>query len=469
MSRKKNQKVIKIKPRQSRFLGILFCIFAVYLLVLFIQSLTREHVSIYEVSQKQIADNENLRGIILRDEEVVTAKKSGYVNYYVGEGSRLAATTTVYSIDENGSAAQEAEAVDTADVTLSEDDTRSIRSDIANFRNNFSLSDYSSIVNFRYNVENTLLELSDINLAKNLSKIKKESGDSDSFSLVKAKQTGIISFCSDGLENLQIDEITQDYFKEMTDQWEQLRTGKSVKKGSAVYRVVKSEKWSLIVSLTKEQFQKLSQKEQVTVKIKKDSILLTPTVRTFTSDGNYYANLIFDKYMIHYLNNRYLDIEIQFNNAEGLKIPVASILKKKCYVIPENYITQGDGTSTSNKKGVVALTYTKSGQEQLDFIPVEIYWKDEDGNVYIDANLFDTGTTIINESGGTDKKLSVTQVEELEGVYNCNQGYCVFKYIHKLYENQEYAIIEKGNSYSLSSFDHIILNPDIINENDIIY
>lgn len=469
MSRRRNQKVVKMKRRHSYLMGILLCVFAVYLLVLFIQSFTREHVSIYEVNQKQIADNENLRGIILRDEEVVTAKKSGYVNYYVGEGSRLAATTTVYSIDENGNVAQEAETVDTSEVTLSEDDTRNIRSDITNFRNNFSLSDYSGIVNFRYNVENTLLELSDINLAKNLSRIKKKSGASASFSLVKAKQTGIISFCSDGLEDLQIDKITPEYFKEMTDQWEQLRTGKSVEAGSPVYRVVKSEKWSVVVSLSKEQYQKLVQKEQVVVKIKKDNSVLTPTVRTFTSDGNYYANLVFDKYMIHYLNNRYLDIEIQFNNAEGLKIPVSSIVKKKCYVIPYEYITEGDGTSTSNKKGVAAISYAKSGQEQLDFIPAEIYWKDEDGNAYIDANLFDIGTTIINENAGTGKKMQVTQVEELEGVYNCNQGYCIFKYINKLYENQEYAIVEKGNVYSLSNFDHIILNPDIINENDIIY
>ena len=141
MSRRKNQKVVKMKRRQSYFMGIFLCVFAVYLVVLFVQSLTREHVSIYEVTQKQLADNENLRGIILRDEEVVTTNQSGYLNYYVGEGSRLATTSTVYSINESGSAAQEAEAVDTADVTLSEEDTQSIRTNISSFRNHFSLSD----------------------------------------------------------------------------------------------------------------------------------------------------------------------------------------------------------------------------------------------------------------------------------------------------------------------------------------
>lgn len=469
MNRRKNQKVVKMKRRNSYLTGTFLCIFAIYVLVLFIQSFTKEHVSIYEVNQNQLADNENLRGMILRDEEIITATDSGYINYYVGEGSRLAATTTVYSVDEFGDATQETAAMDTTNVTLSEDDTRKLRGDIANFRNHFNLSDYSGIVNFHYNIENTLLELSDINLAQNLSKLKKESGSGSSFQLVKAKQTGIISFSSDGLENLTIDEVTPEHFEEMTDQWEQLRTGESVEKGSPVYRVINSEKWSIVVLLTKEQFVKLSQKDTAVVKIKKDNSKLKAKVRTFTSDGNYYVNLVFDKYMIHYLNNRYLDIEILFDNAEGLKIPVSSIIKKNCYVIPEEYITEGTGTQVSNKKGLVSITYSKAGEEEYNFIPADIYWKDENGRVYVDASLLEPGATIALADGNNISKMQVTQIQELEGVYNCNQGYCKFQYINKLYENEEYAIIEKGNVYSLSNYDHIILNPKLINEDDIIY
>ncbi len=466
MGRRKNKKIIKMKRRNSYFIGSFLLLFAGYLLILFVQSFMQEHVSIYEVNQKQIADSEDLRGIILRDEETVKAEKTGYVNYYVGEGSRLAVTTTVYSIDKSGNVAQEAAKIDTADVTLSEEDTRNIRNDIASFRDNFSLSDYSSIVNFRYNIENTMLELSDVNLEKNLTKIEKASSAKNSFSLVKAKQTGIVSFSSDGLEELKIDQITPKHFREMTDGFKQIRTGKSIKKGSPVYRVVKSEKWSVIVALTREQYQRLSQAEAgtVTVTVKKDGNILTPTIRVFTSDGNYYANLLFDKYMIHYLNNRYLDIKIQFHKAEGLKIPLSSIVKKRCYVVPKKYIKEQDGN-----RGVFAITYTKTGEEEITFIPAEIYWRDEHGNAYIDAALLDAGTSLAGKKDGTGKKRQLTFTKELEGVYNCNQGYCQFRYINKLYQNQEYAVVEKGNLYSLSNFDHIVLNPDKIDENDIIY
>lgn len=466
MRRRKNQKVIKMKRRNSLKLGFFLCLFAIYILVLFIQSFTKEHVSIYEVNQKQIADDENLRGIILRKESLVKARQNGFVNYYVGEGSKLSASTTVYSVSDEERLGEVAASLDTTSVKLSEEDTRNIRSTIANFRSDFDLSDYQQLLSFRYNVENALLELSDINLAENLSKLKKESGGDGNFKLAKAEKTGIISFATDGMEDLTIDTLKPSHFKEMTDQWKQLRSNKEIRKGTPVYRVVTDEKWSLVVSLTREQYQKLLKKDMVLVKVKKDNMQLTPTVRTYTSDGGYYANLIFDKYMIHYLNNRYLDVEIEFNNADGLKIPISSIVKKKCYVIPQEYITKGAGNSS--KEGVATISYKKDGTEQIDFIPAEVYYRDEKGNAYISASIADAGTTIL-KGESSDSRMQLTKIKELEGVYNCNQGYCRFRYIHKLYENQEYAIIENGNNYSLSNFDHIVLNPDKIKEDEVIY
>lgn len=466
MSRRKNQKVVKMKRRNSYVLGFFLCLFSIYILVLFIQSFTKEHVSIYEVNQKQIADNENLRGIVLRKESLIKARQNGYVNYYVGEGSKLSATTTVYSISGKEQVGDVIASLDTNEVKLSEEDTRNIRSTIANFRNDFDLSDYQQLLSFRYNVENTLLELSDINLSENLSKIKKESGKDSDFKLAKAEKTGIVSFATDGLEDLTIDTLKASHFKEMTEQWKQLRSNQEIKKGTPVYRVVTDETWSLVVSLTREQYKKLLKKDMVLVKIKKDNMQLTPTVRTYTSDGGYYANLIFDKYMIHYLNDRYLDVEIQFNNADGLKIPTSSIVKKNCYVLPQEYITKGTGTS--NKEGIATISYKKDGSEQLDFVPAEVYYRDEEGNAYIDANVVEAGTTIL-KGESVESRMQLTTTRELEGVYNCNQGYCRFRYINKLYENQEYAIIENGNTYSLSNFDHIVLNPDKIREDEVIY
>lgn len=467
MSPAKNKKVIKMKKRSFGAFGFFLIFLAVLIILLFIQSFTREHVSIYEVTQTQLADNENLRGIVLREESLVNAKKNGYVNYYVGEGSKLSKTTTVYSTSDSKDTTTAIANTDTDDVALSDEDTRNIRNTISDFRENFDLSEYGSIRNFRYNVDNVLLELSDVSLTKSLQKLKQESGSDKNFSLVKAEKTGIISFSSDGRESLSKDTIQKSDFTLMNDAMKQIRTTEQITAGSPVYRVVTSEKWSIVVSLTKEQYIKIAKKDSVSVKIKKDNITMTPVVQEFTSNGSYYANLVFDKYMIRYLNNRYLDVEIIFNNATGLKIPVSSVLKKKCYVIPKEYITKG---ANSNQTGVATITYTDSGAPKINFVAAEVYYYDEKGNAYIDAAVLKAGTTITKgNSTSSGRFMQVTKIKKLEGVYNCNQGYCRFEYIKKLYANKEYAIVEIGNQYSLSNFDHIILNPDMITESDVIY
>lgn len=467
--RRKNQKVVKMKRRQSVFLGFLLLVFAAYLLILFIQSLTREHISIYEVNEKQIADDETIRGIILRDEILVNAEQEGYVNYYVGEGMKVGVKSNVYSLDKNGSISEELSSLDTSDITLSEEDNRNIRDDIANFREGFELSDYNQIHNFRYNLDNTLLQLTTVNLADRLNQIMKEKGEtSSSFRLIKAKKSGVVSFCTDGMEDLTVDTLTAKHFENRTDRWEQLRKTDAVKAGSPVYKLIESENWSVVVPLTTAQYEKIYDRDQLQVTLKKDNLQLNPSVTTFTINGIYYAKLDFDRYMIRYLNNRYLDVEIEFNDADGLKIPLSSILKKKCYVIPKEYLTEGSEEGGGGT-GVFIQTYDKNGQPEKKFCKTEVYNIDEEGKAYIDAALFDAGTKLIKVGKGQSMTTEATEIAELEGVYNSNQGYCRFQIIEKLYENEEYAIVKKGTTYGLSAYDHIILNPEMIQENDIIY
>lgn len=464
--RRRKKKVVKMKKKPHFFAGTLLIIFAAGLLFLFIQSLTKEHVSIYEVTETQIADNEIIRGIVIRDETVVQTKKQGYINYYVGEGAKIGTNTVVYSIDETGQFEGDISAIESKDIPLSEDDTREIRSDIASFRNDFDLSLYSNVTNFKYNIDNTLLKMTTVSLLEQLNKVMKKKKVTSSLELVKAKKPGIISFCSDGLEDLSVDNITAKNFEDMNDNWTQLRSTGSTKAGDAVYKLVNSEKWTVVLPLTEKQYKKVSDKTAIPVIFKRDGLKTTADISTFIIDSAYYAKLDFDKYMIRYLDNRYLDIEIEFNNADGLKIPVSSILKKQFYVIPEKYITK-DGENESN--GVMLLTYKEDGTKETIFKAADIYYKTEKKKVYIDAALFKPGSTIVQKTKSGLKSMKLSQTAELEGVYNCNKGYCEFRNIEKLYSNGEYAIVAKGTPYGLSTYDHIILNPDMINEDDIIY
>ena len=49
-----------------------------------------------------IVEDNRYTGVILRDEEAFTAPVSGYVNYYIHNGERVAKDSNVYLLDETG-------------------------------------------------------------------------------------------------------------------------------------------------------------------------------------------------------------------------------------------------------------------------------------------------------------------------------------------------------------------------------
>ncbi len=461
---RKHDNVIKMKKHQNPFAGIVLILFAIYILVLFVQSFQSDNISIYEVTQNKLANDDTVKGIILRDEKLVRANTSGYINYYVAEGAYVGVNTTVYSTDSSGFFNEELDNVGADSYSLSESDSKIIRSAISEYRAGFKLSDYNEIEHFRYNLENSLLKMTTAGLLKKANKLLKNNNQA-SLNMVKAGKSGIVSFCVDGLENTTIDTINEKIFKNNNDNWKQLRQRKKVSKGDVVYKLITNNNWSVVIPITKKQYDKLYKKDNVTVVIQKDNNQMTPEITTFTENSKYYAKLSFTKDMLNYIDDRYLDIKLEFEQVAGLKVPVSSIIKKKFFVVPGEYIVNGgeDGST-----GVMLKTYDKNGNESLTFQKTKVYYRDEKKQCYIDASSFTVGDIITANEESDGKTINLSRTAWLNGVYCCNDGYCNFKRVDIKYSNSEYAIVTEDELYGLQIYDHIILNPDLINENEII-
>ena len=259
-----------------------------------------------------------------------------------------------------------------------------------------------------------------------------------------------------------------------SDDPKQLRKTESVKAGSPIYRLVTNESWSVVFPLSKEQFKNIQQEKTVTVTLKKIQAKVTPQVTTFTMDGGYYARIDLKRYMIQYINNRYLDLEIKMNDEAGLKIPKSSILQKEFYKIPADYVVTGQSGDT-----IVKVVYKKNGS--VDYEPCDTtILSFDDGTsqtegeekkekyCYIPADDFKAGTEISTDTLGSSL-FRLSEIEKLDGVYCCNKGYGEFRPVEISYQNNDYCIIKKNTSGGLSAYDHIILDPKVIREDDIIY
>ena len=93
---------------------------------------------------------------------------------------------------------------------------------------------------------------------------------------------------------------------------------------------------------------------------------------------------------------------------------------------------------------------------------------DEAGCYLINPGLFEIGDYVVMP--GTTRKYQITDdtVRTIQGVYNINKGYAVFRQVTILDENEEFCIVDPGNVYGLSAHDRIVLDASKVKDDDII-
>lgn len=462
-----NKKIVKYKRPGNINIGIIiFGIIFLYIVINVVIYLNKEHLSIYEVSENNIADDNTCKGIIIRDETIFNTENAGYVNYYIREGERVSKNSLVYTVDESGEVFDTLSSSEDMD-TLTNEESDKVKNSISSFQKTYSNDTFSNVYNLKYDIDNILYEATNFNMVKNLDSI---SANNTFFHKFKIDKSGVISYSIDSLEGMKADEVTKDSFSNEEYKRIQLRTDELVERNSPVFKIVTSEKWSIVISLTKEQYARIKEKDRIKVTFIKNDLSTVVDVESYKKGDSYFARLDLDNYMIRFLNDRFIDIELTINSASGLKIPKTSIVEKEFYKIPLDYFTTG---GDSNSTGLIKEVYSEDGELKFIFIPTEKYYEDEEFG-YIDTKItledgtkLDLDDYIHNEKNG--ERYQINEIGTLEGVYNVNKGYTVFRRIEKEYENKEYCIVKKDTMYGLSVYDHIVLNGNMIEEQSIIY
>lgn len=436
---------------------MLFVIILLYIVFVSVHFLRKEHITIYEVTEKQIYDDNTTTGIALRKEEVYTANQAGYVGFYNSNASKVAKGSTIFTIDPTGTYKDEL-STDDGRTEATPENISEIRSKIKAFHIDYDNNDYSTVYNFKYSIESSVLSLVSDSMIAQMG----NSAGNSAFSMNNANNTGIITYWTDGLEGLDESSIDDDCFVEENHPKTTHKTSDAINAGDAACKVVTDENWNIIIKLDEKQKQKLEDKNTVHIRFMKDNLEATVSYTLFNNDGTDYANIALDRYMIRYIDDRYIKLELILNSAEGLKIPMSSVLEKNCYTIPAKYITKG---GDSGKDVLMYEVTRKDGTKGLNEIDSFAYKDDE--YVYVDALLIQPGTDICMPS--SEERFTVSEIKPIKGVYNVNEGYCQFKHIEIVYENKEYCIVKKDTEYGLSVYDHIVVNPETIDEDDIIY
>lgn len=470
---------------------IMFGSLLLYMIITVVLYATSSHVTTYQVTTGPLTKNPVCTALALRSEEVITAENSGYIEYYATEGMQVRKDGSVYSISN--------EQQENTAVALSDEQMEEVRSSAEQFSYAYNSNNFYDTYSYKYQVRGTILQAAKAETSQatqtsedsqTASSEEGENTDSVAGSAVTgnsisignqdvytAPEAGIVVYSTDGYENKTADSLVEEDFNQMAYQKENLITGNEIQTGDSVYKLITSENWTLMVPLTDQMAAALAGRESIQVKFVKDGESQNGSLSIVNIGSQKVAKIELINGMTRYTGDRFLEVELVINTQSGLKIPVSSIVEKEFYTVPLDFLTQGDNGDTQGFLKQIGSGDSSSSEfidatiyRQVDAQGNEITENTQDtsgGLCYVDKDTLNEGDILIKPDSG--ETFTVGQVDNLQGAYNINQGYAVFRQIKILDQNEEYCIVEEGTSYGLRAFDYIARDGSTVSEEEILY
>lgn len=460
MRNRKNDKVIKY-PKQYHFsigfivIGVMF-IYMLYHLFTFV---TADNITIYEVSQGSISSNLEYNALAIRKEQVITADSNGDVLYLAENFGKVGAKTQVYALDTTGEILSSIEAsAANSEIQLDEDAYAKVQSIVNNYMIDYNPIEFNRTYSFKNELESQVEQLYTVSAMESMGDSLTNAISSGSFNIYNSPVPGLVVYSIDGLEDITVDNFASDSFDISNYSAVNLKAQESVVAGQAVYKVITSDHWNLILEVDKTLYDSLQGESYLKIKFLEDDAETWTNLDFTEKAGKYYLILSLDDSMDRYADSRFVHVKIINNNISGLKIPNSSIVEKEFYTIPKDYMVQGNNDDSAG-------FLLKSSGGNVIVNPTVFY--ETDDYYYIDNELLKRGDRLV-KANSNDEYVVGADTGKLKGVYNVNKGYAVFKQIEILYQNDDYSIIKTGTSYGISMYDHIVLQGDEVEENTII-
>ena len=404
---------------------ILFGIILLYVVASVIMSFRKESITTYKVNASNINNNITCDGIALREEKQISAGRSGYVCYFIRDGEKVAKDAAVCTIDETGSLIQSVSMVPEGTSIFGASDYLEIRSTIDSFKTGYSDTDFYQVYSFKNSIESKVLEMSNQILMKEY-RAQGNAVQTTVQNLI-APESGIITYYVDGYENLTPETLKAEHFDKTKYNRSILKTGDIVEVGNPLYKMISNEDWSICCLINSDQANILLEQNKLYYTINNSDVLvasnydlipITGSVNTTDntekstensdnnsdqkesgkssgkSGSNFILKLALNKYMIDYVEDRFVSVEIILNSYEGLKVPNTAIIDKEVYLIPEAYLCAGANETYKNR--LVVRYRDENGATKEKQIKSDYYAK-EDGFYLVSVDKLNLDDVILRQ------------------------------------------------------------------------
>ncbi len=461
----KNKKIIKInKDIKFNIASAVVACFFLYVVITLILSLRKEPVTTYNVNKTDINNNIIIEGLVVRDELVLNSEKSGYVCYYIRDGEKIKKNSMVCTIDETGQVYNTISDSESYDGLLSSDDYNEVRNLISLYKISYKDASFYNAYNFENTLNNKVLELTNEVL---MQQVGQSTGTS--LAAVSSPESGLVTYYIDGYENYNISNVSKSDFDKSNYKKDTLKTGDIISAGTPVVKIIPSEKWNIILPITDDQAATINsvyseEGERLLFKINNSSYDVSMPFEIIYGNDGKYLNISLDKFMLNYMAERFVTVEIILEDDTGLKVPVSALTEKEVYQIPISYLSGGGNQSSNIKLNVQVMG--DNNEITIKQVSPTIYKTDEE-YCYVDPLVFDDTDVLLNIDSNETTAVSVVPRVNIEGVYSANRGIAEFRMVTVIKTIDDFALVKSDEA--LNIYDNIILDSSKVHENQIIY
>jgi len=436
---------------------VIFIIIFIYLLATIITYATRTRIATFEVRQGRVLTDHTYVGVAIREEQVVSVEMAGYVYYLHNNLSKIRLGADVIAISPIPIPLEDtlSQGHPLEISVITNDNHAPFIYHTRNFMETVDLQRFSAVQTFRSDLNHSFHgTASEVRSARVDEIVARTHGTTQLF---PSPVDGILVMGLDGMEGLTLDDVSADTFLRGAYQITSFTDQMHVDAGQPAYKLITNENWYIVIQVDEEVSSMLAHMTWARIRFLRDDVLAWANPFVFTQEGEQFVALSLNHSMIRYAEERFIHIELILEDQSGLMIPRTALVEKDFFRVPSHFVVP-----RYTSMGIMQMN--EEGEE--DFSLIRIYKTTPEGDIYVNPNEVPYGTVLVSPDTGETLTLGAT--EPLQGVFNINHGYAIFRFVNIIAYNEDYYVIEEGNAFSLSNFDFIALIGDSIEDGEIV-
>lgn len=498
------------KGSYKLFTIAIFLLFTIYLCGYILVFLNRPSVPVEMVTYGTIESASALKGLVIREEYVVTSDKAGMPVYHFSENEKIPKGEVICEIKDEETSSKIEEKIDDidqdilknlqkrSDLSIFQEDVSRIESNInqlvSTYNGKFMSENIMDIASLKNQIASEMNARTQIWLAENVEGVSNLSEEknqyqqqlADSISTIRAEKSGLLSFQIDGQEEVltpeNIDQIEQKQVSAQITPKYLSKTG-AVEQNEVMFKVVTSNKWHIVSYLPPEVVSgwKENDTKYLYITINEEEKRFLVTIEELVINEKE-ARVVFCAVqdVLGVIGQRNVSFRVQSTSLEGIKIPNNAIIEKTMLKIPidciiENSGQQGVNKVVNNKTEFVPLQLTRYSQQEgfayvvQDFSSLKVgdivaieseqtqqtvqttqpepsEEPEESGELEEPEETEESQKQTNNQIQQIGNNYTISEVETMKGVFVANSSIAKFTVITIMGQNEEYTIVSPGSS-----------------------